>query len=70
VLIVAVVASVICTLGGVVFLIVLVRIARGGAAERYREDAAREHFARHGSWPDEAETSPRITQRAGVRRTG
>ncbi len=38
---------------------VLIRIGMSGDAEREAEDAAREHFTRHGHWPDEAPGGPR-----------
>ncbi len=44
------IAAIVLTLGFVVY---VVREARRGAPERRAEDAAREHFARHGRWPDE-----------------
>lgn len=36
----------------------LYRIGVSGDRERAREDAARRHFDRHGSWPDEVPGRP------------
>lgn len=44
------IAAILLTLAFVVYVI---REARREAPERRAEDAAREHFARHGRWPDE-----------------
>jgi hypothetical protein len=37
----------------VLLLNVLFRFGAGGDRDREAEEAAREHFARHGRWPDE-----------------
>ncbi len=64
---VAVVASVIGVLGGAMFVVVLIRISRQGSLERLAEDEAREHFSRHGRWPDEEEASQASPGRSQLR---
>lgn len=47
------VSSIVCTIAGIAFVVYLIRLARQGDPDRRAEDAAREHFARYGRWPDE-----------------
>jgi hypothetical protein len=47
------VTSVIAVLGAVAFIAYVLREAVRGAPERRAEERAREHFDKHGRWPDE-----------------
>ncbi len=51
--VVVTIVSVIAIVGSLAGVAALVWIAATGHDERAAEDAAREHFARHGTWPDE-----------------
>jgi len=45
--------SIIALVGGLGSIVVLVRFAGGGNADREAEDAARDFYDLHGHWPDE-----------------
>jgi hypothetical protein len=48
------IATIIATIGGIGLIIGLVHAARVGNGDREAEQAARDFYAAHGHWPDEA----------------
>jgi hypothetical protein len=51
--IVADIATIIATIGGIGLIFGLMYAARTGNGEREAEEAARAYFSQHGRWPDD-----------------
>jgi hypothetical protein len=47
------IANIVAALGGFAAIVALVFIAARPDRDRQREDEAREHYDRHGSWPED-----------------